>query len=106
MSTENKIIRKESRSRNGYNNGDIDVAFQLFPCGMVWDGNLASKESRNHFLKNGYAVKYEGMQAMTGKGTIAFLLSPIIWISAFKRWRKWKKNPFIAKPIEIERAMD
>ena len=99
------FIRKEPRARNGMNNGDIDVAFQLFSCGMVWDGNVCSKDSRDHLVSEGYAVRHSGMQAMTGKGVMAFLTSPTIWRSAFGRWRNWKRNPLVADNARIKRAM-
>jgi hypothetical protein len=99
------FIRKEPRASNGVNNGDLDVAFQLFSCGMVWDGNLSSKTSRDHLVSEGYAVRYNGMQALTGKGIVAFLTSPAIWASAWRRWRLWKDNPLVAAPDRIKRAM-
>lgn len=102
----NRLIRKDRKASNGKNNGDIDVAFQLFSCGMVWDGNLTSKESRDHLVENGYAVRHEGMQAMTGKGKVAFLLSPTIWRSGIRRALIWKKNPFVAKPEAVKQAMN
>lgn len=99
------LVRKEPRARNGRNNGDIDVAFQLFSCGMVWDGNLASKESRAHLVRSGYAVQREGMTAMTGRGVMAFLASPVVWCSAFHRWRRSRRNPFVADGARIARAL-
>ena len=99
------IIRREPRASNGWNNGDIDVAMQLFQCGMVWDGNLASKSSRDHLVAEGYAVRREGMQALTGKGTIAFLTSRAVWASAFRRWRLWGGNPLVASLDRIKRAL-
>ena len=99
------LIRKCSRSSTGRNGGDLDVAFQLFSCGLVWDGNLASKSSRDHFVSNGYAVRYQGVQALTGKGVLAFLLTPAVWISAFRRRRVWNSNPFVASPERIARAV-
>jgi hypothetical protein len=99
------IIRKCDHASNGRNNGDLDVAFQLFACGMVWDGNLTSKESRNHLVEQGYAVHRDGFQALTGKGTVAFLLSPGVWVSAFRRWRLWRRNPLVADAERVERAL-
>src|SRR5690606_34537675 len=100
------LIRKEARSRSGMNNGDIDVAFQMFSCGMVWDGNIVSKDSRDHLVQHGFAVRHGGMQAMTGKGVVAFLGSPVIWRSAFRRWRNWRRNPLVADDARIKRAMN
>jgi hypothetical protein len=99
------LIRRCDKSSTGWNSGDLDVAFQLFSCGMVWDGNVASKESRDHLVSGGYAVRYEGVQALTGKGTVAFLLHPAVWSSAWRRRRLWKRNPLIASPTEIQRAI-
>lgn len=99
------LIRKCTKSSNGCNNGDLDVAFQLFSCGLVWDGNLTSKSSRDHLIAEGYAVRYQGVQALTGKGTVAFLLSPRIWVSALRRWRLWQKNPLVASPSAVRRAV-
>lgn len=99
------LIRHCKHSRSGWNNGDIDVAFQLFSCGMVWDGNLASKDGRNHLVAGGYAVRYQGAQAMTGKGTVAFLLHPVIWRSALRRWWMWRRNPLVATPDRVRAAL-
>jgi hypothetical protein len=82
-----------------------DVAFQLFSCGMVWDGNLSSKAGRDYLVEHGYAVRRDGFQALTGKGTVAFLLHWRTWHSAFLRWRNWKRNPFIATPEQVERSV-
>lgn len=100
-----RMIRREPKASNGWNNGDIDVALQLFSCGMVWDGNLASKESRSHFVANGYAVRAEGMQSLTGKGVIAVLCTRAMWRSIFIRWRKWGRCPILADAERIKRAM-
>lgn len=99
------LIRKCSKSSNGWDNGDLDVAFQLFSCGLVWDGALVSKESRDHLVSTGYAVRYQGVQALTGKGTVAFLMSRAVWASAFRRWRNWKRNPLVASPDRVRRAL-
>lgn len=93
------------RSQSGWNSGDLDVAFQLFSCGMVADGNLASKESRTHLTACGYAVRYDGMQALTGKGVVAFLTSWAVWRSAWRRWQLWGLNPFVATPDQVRKAM-
>lgn len=99
------LIRRCDKAKNGWNNGDLDVAFQLFSCGMVRDGNLCSKASRSHLVHEGYAVQYQGVTALTGKGTIAFLRSPVIWRSAFNRWRNWRRNPLIAPPDRVREAL-
>jgi hypothetical protein len=99
------MIRRCKRAQNGFNNGDLDVAFQLFSCGMVWDGNLTSKESRDHFVEGGFAVRRGGFQALTGRGVIHFLTSPVVWRSAFRMWRLWKRNPLVADAARIERAL-
>jgi hypothetical protein len=98
------LIRRCQHSQTGWNSGDLDVAFQLFSCGMVWDGNLTSKSSRDHLVACGYAVRHQGMQAMTGKGVIAFLKSPAVYRSALRRWRSGR-NPFTADRARIEQAM-
>lgn len=82
-----------------------DVAFQLFSCGIVWDGNLASKQGRDYLVEHGYAVRRNGFQSLTGKGTVAFLLHPWTYRSAFLLWREWKRNPFIASKEQVERAV-
>jgi hypothetical protein len=84
----------------------LDVAFQLFSCGMVWDGNLVSKSSRDHLVRAGYAVRADGYQSLTGKGVVAMLTSPPVWASAYRRWRMWKKNPLVASPEAIKRALN
>jgi len=100
-----RMIRRCDRSQTGWNNADIDVAFQLFSCGMVWDGNLASKSSRDHFVTHGYAVRHNGMQSLTGRGVLHFLTTPAVWWSAFCRWRNWSRNPLVADAARIKRAM-
>lgn len=99
------MIRREPKASSGWNSGDLDVAFQLFSCGMVWDGNLTSKESRDHLVAHGYAVRHEGMQTLTGKGVVAFLTHRAVWASAFRRWRNWGRNPLVASPERIKQAM-
>ena len=99
------MIRREQRASNGWNNGDIDVAIQLFRSGMVWDGNLVSKESRSHFVANGYAVRHEGMQALTGKGILAMLCSYAVWRSVYLRVRRYRRNPLVTDAAGIKRAM-
>ena len=101
-----RMIRREPRASNGWNNGDLDVAFQLFACGMVWDGNLASKSSRSHLVEHGYAVHAHGYQTLTGKGVLHFLTTPAVWVSAFRKWRNWKRNPLTADEARIRRAME
>ena len=66
------IIRPEPKASNGWNGGDIDTARQLFND-AVWDGNLCSKSSRDHLVRNGYAVRSDGYQMLTNKGREAFL---------------------------------
>ena len=101
-----RMIRREPRASNGWNNGDLDVAFQLFACGMVWDGNLTSKTSRDHLVRNGYAVRHEGMQTLTGRGTLHFLTTPAVWRSAWRQWRNWRRNPLVADDARIRRVME
>lgn len=101
-----RMIRREPRASNGWNNGDLDVAIQLFACGMVWDGNLASKSSRDHLVANGYAVRHGGMQALTGRGVLHFLTTPAALISVARRWRNWRRNPLTADAARIRRAME
>lgn len=89
----------------GERSAAIEVAFQLFACGMVWDGNVASKSGRDELLRLGYAVHYEGMQALTGRGAIALLLSPRGWWFWFRSWRTWRVNRLVASPEKIRKAM-
>ena len=105
MKVSTRMIRRCDKSSDGWNNGDEDVAFQLFSCGMVWDGNITSKASRDHLVEHGYAVRCHGMQALTGKGVVHFLTTPAIWRSAFRRWRLWSRNPFVASPDRVKAAM-
>ena len=100
------IYRRSKLSRNGWNSGDIDVAFQLFRCGMVWDGNLTSKASRDWLVEQNFAVRHDGMQSLTGRGVLRFMSHHRTWISAFRRWRRWKRSPFVADGDSIRRAMN
>lgn len=99
------LIRKEPRASNGWNNGDLDVAFQLLTRGMVHDGCVVSKEPRDHLVAGGYAVRHGGMQAMTGKGVFACLTSPPMLAYLLRRWRRTRSNPLVASPESIKRAM-
>jgi hypothetical protein len=99
------MIRRNPKAKGGWDNGDIDAAFQLFSCGMVWDGNLTSKSSRDHLVRNGYAVSHDGMQSLTGRGVLAFLSTPVVWRSAWRMWRRWGRNPLVADANRIKRAM-
>lgn len=101
----NRIYRKCNRSKTGYNNGDIDVAFQLFRCGCVWDGALASKESRDYLVSQGFAVRHEGGQSLTGKGIVAFLRHHRTWVSAHLRRKLWRKPALVASTEEVRRAL-
>ena len=66
-----EMIRREPKASNGWNGGDIDTARQLL-CGAVWDGDLCSKSSRDHFVRNGYAFRADGYQTLTEKGIQAY----------------------------------
>jgi len=97
------MIRKCKRSSDGWNSADMDVAFQLFKRGMVWDGDLCSKQARDHLVSGGYAVRgSSGMQALTGRGIVAFLTTPAVWISAWRRWRYRGVNPFVAAAKSVQ----
>jgi hypothetical protein len=72
---------------------------------MVWDGNLVSNSSRDHLVRNGYAVRHDGMQSLTGTGVTACLTSFVFWRSVIRRRWKWKRNPLIADADQIKRAM-
>ncbi len=100
------IIRREPKASSGWDSGDLDVAYQLFTCGVVWDGNLASKSSRDHLVAEGYAVRYRGAQALTGKGTVAFLRHRAVWVYLWRRWRRWGGNPLVASAEAVQRALD
>lgn len=99
------LIRREPRASNGWNNGDLDVAYQLLTCGMVWDGNLVSKDSRNHLVANGYAVRHDGMQSLTGRGVVAFLTHRAAWAMLWRRWWRYGGNPLVASEATVKRAM-
>lgn len=99
------LFPRNPRAKNGYDSGVVDVAFQLFSCGMVWDGNITCKSGRDHLLRHGYAVRHDGMTTLTGKGTVSFLLHSETWKSAYRRWRLWRRNPFIASPERVKGAM-
>lgn len=67
-----EIIRRESKASNGWNGGDIDTARQMRDK-AVWDGDLCSKTSRDHFVRNGYAFRSDGFQMLTDKGKQALM---------------------------------
>ena len=64
------IIRREPKASNGWNGGDIDTARQMRDK-AVWDGDLCSKSSRDHLVKNGYAFRSDGFQMLTPAGIAA-----------------------------------
>ena len=105
-----RMIRRECQSSNGWNNADIDTAIQLFRAGLVWDGDICSKESRDHFLRRGYAVYREGFTALTGCGSLRMLCHPRIWLSVWRRWRRHghfalvpqAKNPPRDQPVPTQ----
>lgn len=61
------IIRREPKASNGWNGGDIDTARQMRDK-AVWDGDLCSKTSRDHLVRNGYAFRSDGYQTLTEQG--------------------------------------
>jgi len=67
-----QIIRPEPKASNGWNGGDIDTARQMRDS-AVWDGDLCSKSSRDHFVKNGYAFRSDGFQILTDEGRRALI---------------------------------
>ena len=79
------IYRKEPKSSSGYNRGDIDTVFCLFRYGLVGDGFLPSTSSRDHLVEQGYAVRYQDVQALTGKGVVALIRQPRTYITILKR---------------------
>lgn len=86
------FIRKD---RNGLRNpADMDVSFQLFRDGMVLDGDVTSKSSRDHFVDSGYAVRVAGYQSLTWRGSLAYLSSPCVWWYLARRWYELGRNPF------------
>ena len=101
-----QMIRLCERSKSGYNNGDLETAFVILRCGQVADGFLPSKDSRNHFTANDYAVYYDGYTSLTGKGVWAFLTSWAGLSLLYRHWRRYKSNPFIASPREIANVRD
>lgn len=100
------MLFSRPKSRSIFRDSRVtEVAFQLFSCGMVWDGNLCCKTGRDLLVQEGYAARCEGLQALTGKGTFAFLTSPHVWRFAWGVWRRRKHNPFVASPKKIREAM-
>ena len=84
-----RIIRRSPKSSTGWNGGDIDTVVGLFKSGLVWDGDLPSKTSRDHLVASGFAGRHDGVQALTGKGKLAGLLQwpmPRVW------WRLWRRG--------------
>lgn len=100
------IIRRTKNASNGLNGGDLDTAFYMFRCGMIYDGNLPSKDSRNYFREQGYAVSYDGMTCLTGRGVVALLTNRHALWYAWRVWRRERRNPFFATARELSRARD
>ena len=72
-----------------------EVLWQLFLTGPVWDGDLASKTGRDELVDDGYVVRAEGWQTLTGDG-LKFALSKDLGRrkDAFARARRspWPTN--------------
>lgn len=96
------MIRRNPKASDGWNHGDLDVAFQLFQYGMVWDGNIASKLSRNHLIEQGYAIRRSGFTALTPRGVLRFVMTPRVWLAVYRRWRLWKQNPLAPRAARVE----
>lgn len=87
MKTE-RAVRRCPHSSDGWNSGDKDELYQMFTAALTWDGNHASKESRDHLIANGYAYRVDGLTALTGKGKLAALFSwpmPRFWLRVCRR---------------------
>ena len=88
------LIRKNHKSQNGWNNGDIETLFCLFNGVLIQDGDIPSKESRDHLADGGYIDRRDGYQWLTYKGWNEFLTSPIIAESAVLRRAAQGHSPF------------
>ena len=99
------LIRKNPKSGNGWNNADIDTLFCLWNRGhvrgRVWDGDIPSKESRDHLVNGGYVARGDGHQWLTAKGRKAFLTSPLIEESAALRHVLLGYSPFVRNKRHI-----
>lgn len=86
-----RAVRKCSKSSDGWNSGDKDTLAVLFQYALVWDGSIPSKESRDYLIENGYAFRFDGLTALTGKGKLAALICwpmPAYWLAVRRRWPK------------------
>ncbi len=98
-----RIVRRSSKSSDGWNGGDIDTTLALFQTAIVWDGDIPSKTSRDHLVAAGYAGRHDGVQALTGKGKLAALFQwpmPRVW------WRRWRRGRLRSRRLSgsIERT--
>ncbi|MEO1144381.1 MAG: hypothetical protein AAFY26_02120 [Cyanobacteria bacterium J06638_22] len=102
--SEKPAVRRNDRTSNGWDGGDIDELVLLFRSAVVWDGNHPSKSSRDYLVANGYAFRVEGYTALTGKGKIAALFAwpmPRVW---FNIWRRGAIRPIFTKVNPEEAA--
>ena len=99
---------------------DLETAFQFFEKKVVVDGDLCSKDSRNHFDREGYLHRGRGCQSFNLWGYVSFFCTWPVWKEIF--WRTIKpgyRNPewgspatedqlapeAKAKPISIEEVL-
>ena len=54
-------------NRIGNLNGRLEQLWQL-ACGIVWDGDLISKDDRNGLVEAGFAGKEQGFNFITAEG--------------------------------------
>ena len=90
------IVRRSNSANTGWNEGDLDLAFQLVQYGVVDEDELVSRSSRDHFLEKGFAIQYGLRLTLTPRGLIHFFTSRAVWMDAYRYWKMWKANPFVA----------
>jgi hypothetical protein len=100
------MVRRDEAAPGGWSVADVETAIQLFACGMVMDGALVSRGSRDHMQAWGYVVRAGGFNALTGKGTLAFLLcGPIQDALAKLRAEAPGTEPLLGSPSDRRRGL-
>lgn len=84
------LIRFCDRSSSGWDGGDIDDAINLLTHEYIDSGSWVSKDSRDHFMRNGY-VGFDGNKGyyVTPRGRWAALTQ---WPMPRVHYRRWRRK--------------
>ena len=90
-----------SISDGAWSSADVDVVVQLFGA-WVWDGDLASKDSRDYLVDAGHAVRTKGGgQTLTLNGISAALSSLPLLNALRRRSRSVTRGPMLEAELKL-----